>query len=154
MKKRFLLAAILLLIGFEFAFAKEQMPLANVSITTKTDESSFLLEVAATPESRGVGLMNRWNIGQFQGMLFLFPKEKDYEFWMSNTYIPLDIIFIDANDNIVHIEENATPQSLRGRRAKQLVKTVIELPGETARDENLQVGDHVSIILSQPVEIR
>lgn len=149
---RFIVFASLLLVAYH-SFA-QSIALANTQFKTSKGPISLTLEVASTPEQRAVGLMNRQNIGQFQGMLFLFPKVKNYEFWMSNTYIPLDMIFVGPDDSIVHIIEKVPPQSRRPRSANQLVKAVIELPGGTARDSNIRVGDHVTYAISQPVEVR
>lgn len=154
---RFLTAAALLLVLYTAATARTPaLPvLAHATIERAQGKPiSFTLEVSATPEQRALGLMHRKHIGQFQGMLFLFPKARDYEFWMSYTYIPLDMLFLDADSRIAHIEANAEPESLRPRSANQLIHSVIELPGGTTHAENIAVGDHVSIVLSQPVDVR
>lgn len=136
------------------ALALDAPPLANVRVNTVDGKKSLTLEVAANPEARKFGLMNREHIGQFQGMLFLFPKANDYEFWMSNTHIPLDMLFVDATGKIVHIEHEVEPESLRPRSAKQLITSVIELSGGTARAENIQAGDYIEVSFTQPVDIR
>lgn len=62
-------------------------------------------EVAATPEARRQGLMNREELPEGSGMLFVFPDEGMRSFWMSNTYIPLDIAFLDASSRVVDIKQ-------------------------------------------------
>lgn len=148
---RFLSLAFML---FAFSTAHAQTPvLANTTIKTAKGDVSLVLEVAADPESRKLGLMNRRNIGIFQGMIFLFPKARDYEFWMSNTYIPLDMLFLDKDNRIVHIEHDVEPLTLKGRSANQLIKSVIELPAGTARDESIDVGNYVRYTTTQHVKV-
>lgn len=62
-------------------------------------------EVADTPAKSTQGLMYRKHLGEFKGMLFFFPIEQELTFWMKNTLIPLDIIFIDSNNTIVKIHQ-------------------------------------------------
>lgn len=66
-------------------------------------ESCFKVELAETPEERAIGLMNRTFLAGDNGMLFIFPKSGYYGFWMKNTLIPLDIIWINENLEIVDI---------------------------------------------------
>ncbi len=67
------------------------------------------VEVAKTDEARQEGLMFRNSLGENEGMLFVFDDEKPRSFWMKNTYIPLDIIFLDKEMKIVSIVENMEP---------------------------------------------
>lgn len=67
------------------------------------------VEIADTQEKRSEGLMYRNYLPPVRGMLFVFPREGSYSFWMKNTKIPLDIIWIDENLKIVHIEDNVKP---------------------------------------------
>lgn len=69
------------------------------------------IEVADTDSARARGLMDRRSLTSRQGMLFLFPDETDRSFWMQNTPIPLDIIFVDADSQIVNIAKRTTPLS-------------------------------------------
>ena len=72
-------------------------------------EKCFNVEIADTPETRARGLMNREHLNQDSGMLFLFDTEAEYHFWMKNTLIPLDIIWLDKNKKVVFIEHSAEP---------------------------------------------
>ena len=67
------------------------------------------VEVAADDSTRGQGLMFRDRLGPDRGMIFLFPQSGDYPFWMKNTLIPLDMIWIDEQKRIVHIAPNVQP---------------------------------------------
>jgi len=69
----------------------------------------FYVEVVDTPIQREKGLMNRANLEDDEGMLFIFESEGHYPFWMKNTLIPLDMIWIDEDKEIVFIYENALP---------------------------------------------
>lgn len=69
----------------------------------------IIAEVARTKDERTEGLMNRDSLPYNGGMLFIFDSEDRYSFWMKNTKIPLDIIWISADDKVVHIERNAQP---------------------------------------------
>ncbi|MBN8543074.1 MAG: DUF192 domain-containing protein [Alphaproteobacteria bacterium] len=148
-----LLSALIIITFTNSVYAADTLPLGSVIIEHKDKPISFTVEVAHNDQQRRQGLMNRESIGQFNGMLFLFPRADVYEFWMANTYIPLDMIFVNA-DEIVHIAHSVEPMSRRPQGANQLVTSVIELPGGTARDENIRVGDKVSYIFSRDLEIR
>ena len=69
----------------------------------------FSVEIASTPDELTKGLMYRNTMPQNHGMLFVFPDEKPRAFWMKNTLLFLDMVFIDTNSVIVHIEHNAQP---------------------------------------------
>jgi uncharacterized membrane protein (UPF0127 family) len=69
----------------------------------------FAVEVAVTEQERALGLMNRTALGKDRGMLFVFPGEGIHQFWMKNTRIALDIIFIDGDRRVVSIAKNAQP---------------------------------------------
>ena len=79
----------------------------QVSILTDSGKVSFQVDIADTPESREKGLMNVAYMPENKGMLFVFEDEDIRYFWMKDTLIPLDMIFIDAEGKIVHIEHDA-----------------------------------------------
>src|SRR3989344_3516093 len=72
-------------------------------------EKCFDIEIASTSEELSKGLMFRENLEKNSGMLFIFPENGIYGFWMKNTLIPLDIIWINSNKEIVFIKDNALP---------------------------------------------
>ena len=72
-------------------------------------EDCIEVEVASTPESLVQGLQYRMDLEENQGMLFIFEKSGRHSFWMKNTLIPLDIIWLDENKHVVHIEHNLQP---------------------------------------------
>ena len=87
------------------------------------------VEVAATPHSRERGLMWRKHLADGEGMLFIFTQEKVQSFWMKNTLIPLDMLFIDARGRVVGILEGAEPKTLGPRTVGRPSLYVLEVPG-------------------------
>jgi len=71
--------------------------------------SCFNVEIADTDEKRKIGLMYREELDEAEGMFFIFPEEGIYPFWMKNTLIPLDIIWIDNSKRVVFIYKNSQP---------------------------------------------
>jgi hypothetical protein len=98
------------------------------------------VEVAATPEARTRGLMWRRELPAGQGMLFLFPEESVQSFWMLNTLIPLDMLFIDSRRRIVGIVEQAEPRTLDARTVGVPSQYVLEVPGGWARAQGVSRG--------------
>ncbi|MBN1385659.1 DUF192 domain-containing protein [Candidatus Woesearchaeota archaeon] len=72
-------------------------------------ERCIAAEVADTPELRAQGMMYRESLSEEEGMLFVFDRPAVYHFWMRNTLIPLDMIFLDPHKRIIHIEEKVPP---------------------------------------------
>lgn len=85
------------------------------------------IEVADDDAQRQMGLMNRSFMGNDQGMLFIFNKEERQAFWMHNTIIPLDIIYVNSNKEIVSIVEDATPFSDQSLPSKGPAIYVVEV---------------------------
>jgi uncharacterized membrane protein (UPF0127 family) len=110
------------------------------------NNNKVLVEIADTPAKRAEGLMNRNFMPFDRGMLFLFPRQGRYDFWMKDTKIALDIIWIDENLKIVHIEENVKPcvelLCPRYGSAKEALY-VLEVNSNWANKANVRVGDNV-----------
>ena len=87
----------------------------------------YRVEVAKTNEEQVKGLMYRLELKENEGMLFLFDDEKKTSFWMKNTFIPLDIIFINKNGSINKIYKNSKPKSLKRIKSKGKVLAVLEI---------------------------
>lgn len=87
----------------------EQLIMKKLIISTSHGVYQFNVELALTDSQRKIGLMDRKELPQDQGMLFMFEKSGILKFWMKNTLIPLDMIFMDENGEIVHIVNNAAP---------------------------------------------
>lgn len=103
----------------------------------------FHVEIAATPDEMMRGLMFRQSMPEDHGMLFLFAQDAERNFWMKDTVIPLDIIFIRADGIIHHIHENAVPYDETPVSSNGPVRTVLELNGGTAARLGIKPGDTV-----------
>lgn len=121
----------------------ETGPLSRLTIETATGVYPFDVEVADTDASRERGLMYRRSMPGDRGMLFDMGVTRETAFWMHNTYIPLDIIFIAADGRVVSIAANAHPQSDKLIRSGAPVRFVLELNARQAARMDLAVGDHV-----------
>jgi len=116
----------------------------TLEIASKTGVHIFAVEIADTEAQREKGLMFRKNLPDGQGMLFDFKREQDVSFWMQNTYIPLDMIFIRGDGSILRIVENAEPLSTRLIPSGGPVLAVLEVIGGTARKLGIAAGDRVA----------
>jgi uncharacterized protein len=101
------------------------------------------VEVAATPEARTRGLMWRTELPAGKGMLFLFPEEEVQSFWMRNTLIPLDMLFINSQRQVVGIIERAVPESLTSRSVGVPSQFVLEVPGGWCQSVGVTKGSTV-----------
>jgi uncharacterized membrane protein (UPF0127 family) len=112
-------------------------------ITGDGREVAFQVEVADTPAKRELGLQYRRDLAESRGMIFLFPKEEQLSFWMKNTPIALDMIFISAERKIVGIVENTVPFSLEARSVSNRSRYVLEINGGLSRRHGFKAGDEV-----------
>lgn len=103
----------------------------------------FEVEVARTPEEQAKGLMFRKELPPKGGMLFPFDPPQVASFWMKNTVIPLDMIFIRPDGTIAHIAANTEPYSLQPVSSGQLNSAVLEIAGGRAAELGLEEGDVV-----------
>lgn len=112
----------------------------------KNGETLLNMEIARTDQEQMTGLMNRKDLDQNEGMLFIFSNEQNRTFWMKNTYISLDIAFIDENYQIINIEKNATPLDTNRRySSKKPAKFVIEANAGWFEKNNISDGEILSI---------
>ena len=126
----------------------------KVKIETAQGEVSFQVEVAATSEKREVGLMYRRELPADRGMLFIFPAERVNSFWMKNTPIPLDMIFIGHERKIVGIVHETVPFSLDGRSVSVPSQYVLEINGGLSRRYGFKAGDGVKFDNVTPESVR
>ncbi|PPR79572.1 MAG: hypothetical protein CFH01_00318 [Alphaproteobacteria bacterium MarineAlpha2_Bin1] len=105
--------------------------------------AEFTIELVNTKEKRERGLMYRKALNKNAGMLFDFKNSKKVSFWMKNTYIPLDIIFIDRRGYIVKTHENAVPHSIKSIDSEFLVRYVLEINAGLIDKFNINIGDKV-----------
>ena len=106
MKNKFFLAILIIIILLIIIFVYATF---NPKNKVCFDKNCFNVEIASTPEELSNGLMFKKSLDKDSGMLFIFPEEEFHSFWMKNTLIPLDIIWINSNKEIIFIQHNAQP---------------------------------------------
>ncbi len=113
-------------------------------VTTGAGDHRFQVELADEPQERARGLMFRRKMADEHGMLFDFGAEEPASFWMANTYIPLDMIFIKADGTIESIAERTTPLSQRSVTSNGPVRYVLEINGGLSDELGIEPGDKVA----------
>lgn len=121
----------------------QRFPTAALAIETATGRHDFRVEVASTPPQWEQGLMFRQSLAPDAGMLFDFKAVSPVSMWMKNTFIPLDMVFIDAQGRIINIAERTVPQSLEPVSAAAPARAVLELNAGTASRLAIRPGDRV-----------
>ena len=101
------------------------------------------VELAQTTPQRVRGLMYRRELPQSGGMLFIFDREEVQSFWMKNTYIPLDMVFIDSDKKVVGVVHNAEPLTETSRRVDAPSRYVLEVNGGFAKKHGIEAGTRV-----------
>lgn len=126
---------------------QEQLDIIEVIYTADNGvEHSLITEIADTPYKRAIGLMDRSTLDADKGMLFIFETERRVSFWMKNTYIPLDIIYLDSQLQVVKIYENTTPnQTTELYDSEFSIKYTIEANAGWAELSGIEVGDFVRL---------
>lgn len=151
MNKIFFIAAFLAVSVLAIApenrlFAAETAPAFrkdSLLIGTRNGDIPFDIEIAETPREQEYGYMNRANIPENHGMLFIFKRDIPIQMWMKNTPLSLDMLFIDKTGNIIHIAKNAEPNSLKIVSANRPTRAVLELLGGVSDKRGIKVGDVV-----------
>jgi len=116
---------------------------SSLVIVTGSRELKFDVDMATTEPQREHGLMFRKQLGAYEGMLFDFFREQPVSFWMKNTLIPLDMVFIAADGTVRHVHANAVPMSTDTISSEAPVRAVLEINGGTARLLGIKPGDKV-----------
>jgi uncharacterized membrane protein (UPF0127 family) len=135
-----------------------QMSLAECSNDTlriRHDRGTvkFSVELAQSPQEHAVGLMNRESMPSGHGMLFLYPTPRHVHFWMRNTFIPLDILFIDATGVIAKVHHNATPLDETPIPSDAMIQYVLEINAGLAKKYRISKAAQIQhpLILTTPV---
>lgn len=121
---------------------------APAQSVTLRDGKTIAIEVVADPETRAQGLMFRSSLSADRGMLFIFPESDAHSFWMKNTLIPLDIIWIDEARTVVHVERDVPPckaDPCASYPPGKAAKYVLELAAGQAAARGVREGDRVTI---------
>lgn len=129
--------------------ARTTHPISGLQVIPLTVESGkkkhrFSVEVADTPEAQTKGLMFRTELGPDEGMIFPYDGTTAQSFWMKNTPLPLDIIYVGPNNRISNIAAMTTPYSLEPVYSVGPVLGVLELAGGRAAELGIEPGDKVT----------
>ena len=133
--------AACLVASFPAARSAEQQIL---EIASKTGVHVFSVEIAVTDEERARGLMYRRSVPESYGMLFDFKRDQEVTMWMRNTYVSLDMIFIQSDGRIRRIAENTETESDKIIPSGGQVRAVLEVAAGTARKLGIAPGDRVA----------
>lgn len=114
-----------------------------LTVTHAGTRHEFRVEVARSRFEQGLGLMYRTRMGADEGMLFPFEQPREASFWMKNTVLSLDIIFIGPDRRILNIAANAVPYSERHLLSQGVAGAVLELNGGRAAELGIAPGDKV-----------
>ena len=137
--------AFALLVAFVLAAgASRAAETSLVEIASKGGVHAFTVELVDNDADRAKGLMYRKSLPEGTGMLFDFKRDQDVSFWMQNTYIPLDMLFIRGDGRILRIQENAEPLSTKLIPSGGPVRAVLEVIGGTTRKLGIAAGDRVA----------
>ena len=137
--------------GFASASRAESGALEPLTIETGEGVHAIEVEVARTPQERGIGLMHRTELASDRGMLFDFGTTRQVTMWMKNTLIPLDMFFADRTGLIVAIAERTTPLSEKRIRSGRPVRFVLEMIGGSAARLEIAPGDRLRhAMIEQP----
>lgn len=114
-----------------------------VSIVSSEGEAQFLVELAIEPHERQRGLMHRPRMSDAWGMVFIYSRDQPQSFWMKNTLIPLDMVFINDARKVVGVVHNATPLTLDAREVEGNSRFILEVNAGLAKRFGIKAGDPV-----------
>ena len=128
------------------------LPKAQIVVDAASGPARFTVEMATTDETRRTGLMFREHLGADEGMLFDFGKEDYRSFWMKNTPLPLDMVFIKADGTVSSVAENTIPYSESPDLSSEPVRAVLEINGGRAQALGIGPGTvvHAAIFGNGP----
>jgi len=142
-RRFFLVAFLLVLFGVAEAPTARAQELEKLEFVTKSGAHAFSVEVMRTPDQQAKGLMFRRYLPEDRGMLFAFGRNEPVFMWMKNTYIPLDMVFVDRHGVVASIATDTEPFSERTIASGPPVWAVVELNAGAAAKIGLAVGDRV-----------
>lgn len=129
---------VVLMVGTPLAACSDE---GKLVLQTSTGDYPFNIEVVDTPETRAKGLMFVQDLADDAGMLFDFGQEQNVSFWMQNTFIPLDMIFVGADGVVKSVHVNARPHDTTSIPSGFPVQYVLEIPGGRSVEIGLKPGD-------------
>jgi uncharacterized membrane protein (UPF0127 family) len=130
--------------------SSDERPLEGNQTEIYFESHSFEVEIADSPEERARGLMFREELGENQGMLFVYKEEADRSFWMKNTLIPLDIIFLNSDLEVINIEKadpepDTSDENLASYRSERPAQYVLEINQNRSEEIGLEKGSEMSL---------
>ncbi|HXP32171.1 MAG TPA: DUF192 domain-containing protein [Stellaceae bacterium] len=143
LRSSLIVAALLSLLAVAARADLASFDKSSITLDTAAGPQRFSVELALTPQQQEQGLMYRRALPADGGMLFVFPADQTATFWMRNTLIPLDMLFIAADGRIADIHERAVPLSEATISSKVPVRAVLEVNGGTVRRLAIKRGDVV-----------
>jgi uncharacterized membrane protein (UPF0127 family) len=123
--------------------ADMQFKRSSLTIVAGGHDLKFEVDLATNDAERSHGLMFRKQLGAYEGMLFDFDREMPVSFWMKNTLIPLDMVFIAGDGTVKHVHANAVPLSTDAIPSRYPVRAVLEINGGSAALLGIKPGDKV-----------
>jgi uncharacterized membrane protein (UPF0127 family) len=138
------LVAFIIFALFAAAVPAREAGQQTLEIATRSGVHVFAVEVVDNDADRAKGLMYRKELPEGRGMLFDFHREQEVSFWMQNTYIPLDMVFIRGDGRILRIAENTEPLSTRLIPSGGPVRAVLEVIAGTTQKLGIAPGDRVA----------
>lgn len=143
--------AALALVWLVFGTGSQEAPVGGTSaavleplqLETQSGRHALQVEVARSPEQQALGLMYRTELAPDRGMLFIHEPEREASMWMKNTYIPLDMVFINSDGTVHSIEAMTEPHSEALITSGIPVRAVLEIAGGAAARYQLKAGDKV-----------
>jgi uncharacterized membrane protein (UPF0127 family) len=135
-------AAALALLVAASAFAEDGVRPLTI-VTADGRRVFFEVEVADTPKERALGLMYRRELAANRGMVLWYPRAASVSIWMKNTYVPLDIVFIDESGTITRIHPDAVPLTETGIPSRGPARAVLEINAGLAERLAIAPGDRV-----------
>ncbi len=136
-------ALLLLSAGYAAGYDHVTFPTDTLEIATASGKVKLTVELATDYRQQEFGLMFRKSMPQDHGMIFDVGNPRRIEMWMKNTYIPLDMIFINKDGMITRIVKNAKPLSTDIISSEGEVRAVLEINGGMADKDHVNTGDHV-----------
>ncbi len=135
--------ALVLAIALGVGPAMAQCTAGTVDIRGDWGQARFTVELADTPQERARGLMNRENLPASNGMLFVYERPQRASFWMKDTLIPLDMLFMDRKGRVSRIHENAVPLDQTAIFGGADVFAVLEINGGLSDRIGIDIGSMV-----------
>ena len=126
----------------------ESISVPNMLFHTDSDNPILInVEMADSPASRRKGLQHRASLGENYGMLFVFEEDSQEPFWMKDTFIPLDLIFLDKDYNVVDIIENTEPGSEKLLNSRVPYRYVLEVNAGSIKKHDIRTADRAEFRL-------